>query len=68
MIAKKHKSILIEFIVVGPDWPNHFPDLTLGMPWLRENGTTLDICNSKLLLADNFAIPFKKVPMQYPEQ
>ena len=31
---KKHKSIPSEFIVVGPDWPDHFPDLTLGMPWL----------------------------------
>jgi hypothetical protein len=65
--GKKHKSIPTEFIVVEPDWPDHFPDLTLGMPWLRENGATLDICNSKLLLDKNFAIPFKKVPMQYPE-
>ncbi|PKY46824.1 hypothetical protein RhiirA4_461811 [Rhizophagus irregularis] len=23
---KKHKSIPSEFIVVGPDWPDHFPD------------------------------------------
>ena len=28
---EKHKNIPSEFIVVGPDWPNHFPDLTLGM-------------------------------------
>ncbi|GBB98052.1 hypothetical protein RclHR1_31270002 [Rhizophagus clarus] len=27
---KKHKSIPTEFIVVGPDWPDHFPDLILG--------------------------------------
>ena len=30
--GKKHKSIPSEFIVVGPDWPDHFPDVTLGMP------------------------------------
>ena len=59
--GKKHKSIPSEFIVVGPDWPDHFPDLTLGGPWFRESGATLDICNSKLLLDDNFAIPFKEV-------
>src|SRR6266516_1974425 len=59
--GKKHKSIPSEFIVVGPDWPDHFPNLTLEMPWLRENGATLDICNSKLLLDDNFAIPIKEV-------
>ena len=59
--SEKHKTIPSEFIVLGPDWPDHFPDLTLGMPWLRENGAILDICNSKLLLDDNFAIPFKEV-------
>src|SRR6266540_7222254 len=32
--GEKHKSTLSEFIVVRPDWPDHFPDLTLGMPWL----------------------------------
>ena len=58
--SEKHKSIgPSEFIVLGPDWPG--PDLILGMPWFRENGATLDICNSKLLLDDNFAIPFKEV-------
>ncbi|GBC34961.2 uncharacterized protein OCT59_023209 [Rhizophagus irregularis] len=31
--GKKYKSIPTEFIVVGPDWPDHFPDLTLGGPW-----------------------------------
>ncbi|CAB4403266.1 unnamed protein product [Rhizophagus irregularis] len=56
--GKKHKSTPSEFIVVGPDWPG--PDLILGGPWFRENGATLDICNSKLLLDDNFAIPFKE--------
>ncbi|PKB96491.1 hypothetical protein RhiirA5_434745 [Rhizophagus irregularis] len=55
--GEKHKSTPSEFIVVGPDWPG--PDLILGGPWFRENGATLDICNSKLLLDDNFAIPFK---------
>ena len=69
--GEKHKSTPGEFIVVGPDWPG--PELILGGPWFRENGATLDICNSKLLLDDNFAIPFKEVkyePMQsndYPK-
>ena len=31
--GKKHKSISGEFIVLGPDWPDYFPDLILGMPW-----------------------------------
>ena len=57
--SEKHKNISGEFVVLGPDWPG--PDLILGMPWFRENGATLDICNSKLLLDDNFAIPFKEV-------
>ena len=48
--GKKHKSISVEFIVLGPDWPDYYPDLVLGMPWFQENGATLDICNSKLLL------------------
>ena len=48
--GKKHKTIPSEFIVLGPDWPDYFPDLVLGMPWFQENGATLDICNSKLLL------------------
>ncbi|GBC23970.1 uncharacterized protein OCT59_008737 [Rhizophagus irregularis] len=55
--GEKHKSTPSEFIVVGLDWPK--PDLILGGPWFRENGATLDICNSKLLLDDNFAILFK---------
>ncbi len=59
--GKKHKSISSEFIVIGSDWPNHFPDLTLGMSWLQKNGITLDIYNSKILLDDNFAIPIKEV-------
>ena len=57
--GEKYKTIPSEFIVLGPDWPG--PDLILGMPWFRENGATLDICNSKLLLDDNFAILFKEV-------
>ena len=59
--GKKHKSIPSEFIVVGPDWPDHFPDLTLGMPWLRENGANFDMHNSLLTIDDNFTIPFEKV-------
>ncbi|CAG8726898.1 2233_t:CDS:1, partial [Rhizophagus irregularis] len=35
--GKKHKSIPSEFIVVGPDWPDNFSDLTLGISWLQEN-------------------------------
>ena len=27
---EKHKSILVEFIVPGSDWPNYFSDLVLG--------------------------------------
>ena len=59
--GEKHKSTLVEFIVPGPDWPDYFPDLVLGMPWFQENGATLGIYNSKLLLDDNFAILFKEV-------
>jgi hypothetical protein len=55
--GEKHKSIPVEFMILGPDWPG--PDLILGGPWFRENDATLDICNSKLLLDNNFAIPFK---------
>src|SRR3954451_4635749 len=35
---EKHKSIPSEFIVIGSDWPNHFPDLMLGNLWLKKNG------------------------------
>ena len=59
--GEKHKSTPVEFIVLGPDWPDYFPDLVLGMLWFQENGATLDICNSKLLLDNNFAILFKEV-------
>src|SRR5437763_10327938 len=31
---EKYKSTPSEFIVVRPDWPDHFPDLTLEMLWL----------------------------------
>ena len=52
----KHKSTdPVEFLVVGPDWPG--PDLMLGKPWLQKNGATIDMCNSQLILHDNFAIP-----------
>jgi hypothetical protein len=33
----------------------------LGMPWLQENGVSFDIWNSKVLIGDNFAIPFEDV-------
>ena len=58
--GEKHKSTPVEFIVSGPDWPDYFPDLVLGGPWFRENGATLDICDSKLLLDDNFGSHSKK--------
>ncbi|CAJ0835314.1 13190_t:CDS:1 [Entrophospora sp. SA101] len=45
----------VEFLVVGPDW--HGPDLVLGKPWLQKNGATIDMCNNKLSIHDNFAIP-----------
>ncbi|CAJ0853853.1 5445_t:CDS:1, partial [Entrophospora sp. SA101] len=52
----KHKSIdPIEFLVLGSDWPG--PDLMLGKPWLQKNGAKIDMCNSQLILHDNFAIP-----------
>ena len=57
--GKKHKSIPTEFIVTGSDWPDQFPEILLGSPWMRENDVTLDICNSKLLLANNFASPYR---------
>ena len=59
--SKNHKSTSSEFIVLGPDWPDYFPDLVLGMPWFQENGATLDIYNLKILLDDNFTIPIKEV-------
>ena len=60
--GEKHKSIPVEFIVLGSEWTG--PDLILGGPWFQENGATLDICNSKLLLDDNFAIPVLVGPSQ----
>src|SRR5688572_18788560 len=50
--GEKHKSIPVEFMILRPDWPG--PDLILGGLWFQENGATLDICNSKLLLDNNF--------------
>src|SRR5688572_12128329 len=45
-VGEKHKSTEpTEFMVLGPDWPDHYPDLILGMPWLRENNATIDMCN-----------------------
>ena len=59
--GKKHKSIPSEFIVVRPDWTDHFSDLTLGILWLRENSVNFDMHNSLLTIDDNFTIPFEKV-------
>ncbi|GES86471.1 hypothetical protein GLOIN_2v1763772 [Rhizophagus clarus] len=35
--GEKHKIIPTEFIVTGPDWPDQFPEILLGSPWMREN-------------------------------
>ncbi|GBC51681.2 hypothetical protein GLOIN_2v1763772 [Rhizophagus irregularis DAOM 181602=DAOM 197198] len=35
--CEKHKIIPTEFIVTGPDWPDQFPKILLGSPWMREN-------------------------------
>src|SRR5436190_11141596 len=57
--GEKHKIISTEFIVTGSDWPDQFPEILLGSPWMRENDVALDLCNSKLLLANNFASPYR---------
>ncbi|GBC19168.2 hypothetical protein GLOIN_2v1765345 [Rhizophagus irregularis DAOM 181602=DAOM 197198] len=59
--GEKYKTTPSEFIVAGPDWPDYFPDLVLGMPWLQENGVNFDMHNSLLTIDDNFTIPFEKV-------
>ena len=46
-------------MVLGSDWPEHYPDLLLGNPWLQKNNATIDMCNSLLTIDDNFAIPIK---------
>ena len=56
--GEKHKSTLVEFIVLGSDWPDYFPDLILKILWLWENGTNFDMHN---LLLTIFMIPFEKV-------
>ena len=52
--GEKHKIIPTEFIVTGPDWPDQFPEILLGSPWMRENSVRL--CNSTLTIDDNFVI------------
>ncbi|RGB39843.1 hypothetical protein C1646_753968 [Rhizophagus diaphanus] len=37
--GEKHKIIPTEFIVTGPDWPDQFPEILLGSPWMQENNT-----------------------------
>ena len=54
--GEKHKIIPTEFIVTGPDWPNQFPEILLGSPWMRENSVRLNMCNSTLTIDDNFVI------------
>ena len=57
--GEKHKSIPTEFIVTGSDWPDQFPEILLGSPWMRENDVSLNICNSTLTIDDNFVIPYQ---------
>ncbi|CAG8633660.1 521_t:CDS:2 [Rhizophagus irregularis] len=47
--GEKHKIIPTEFIVTGPDWPDQFPEILLGSPWMRENSIT----RSKMSTTDN---------------
>ncbi|UZO07448.1 uncharacterized protein OCT59_027732 [Rhizophagus irregularis] len=54
--GEKHKIIPTEFIVTGPDWPDQFPEILLGSPWMRENSVRLNMCNSTLTIDDNFVI------------
>jgi hypothetical protein len=56
--GKKHKSIPTEFIVTGSDWSDQFPKILLGSLWMRENGVSLNMRNSTLILNDNFVIPY----------
>lgn len=61
-VGEKHKSTEpTEFVVLEPDWSDHYPDLILGNLWLRENNATIDMCNSSLTLNNNFVILFEKV-------
>jgi hypothetical protein len=55
--GKKHKRIPTKFIVVGSDWPDQFPEILLGSPWMQENDVSLNICNSTLTIDYNFVIP-----------
>ena len=57
--GEKHKSIPTEFIVTGSDWPDQFPEILLGSPWMRENGVSLNMHNSTLTIDDNFVIPYR---------
>ena len=54
--GKKHKIIPTEFIVTGLDWPDQFPEILLGSPWMRENSVCLNMCNLTLTIDDNFVI------------
>ena len=54
--GEKHKIIPTEFIVTGPDWPDQFPEILLGSPWMRENSVRLNMCNSTLTIDNNFVI------------
>jgi hypothetical protein len=55
--GEKHKIIPTKFIVIGSDWPDQFPEILLGSPWMRENSVSLNICNLTLTIDNNFAIP-----------
>jgi hypothetical protein len=48
-------------MVLGPEWPDRYPDLVLGNPWLQKYNAIIDKCNSLLTIDNNFAIPFEEV-------
>src|SRR5215470_1293786 len=49
------KTPITSYSRIHSSWTDYYPNL---VPWFRENGATLDICNSKLSLDNNFTIPF----------
>ncbi|POG81148.1 hypothetical protein GLOIN_2v1763772 [Rhizophagus irregularis DAOM 181602=DAOM 197198] len=47
--GEKHKIIPTEFIVTGPDWPDQFPEILLGSPWMRENSVRLNMYTAYII-------------------
>ncbi|PKY29526.1 RNI-like protein [Rhizophagus irregularis] len=54
IIILKYLPDLKHASVTGPDWPDQFPEILLGSPWMRENSVRLNMCNSTLTIDDNF--------------